>query len=73
MNTVAEKTAIAKPLLSLPNMSAKMAAVTASGQLPNSPAKNLHIMIVWRFAAVATAMVKSENPRAAIRMGIFRP
>lgn len=73
MNTVAEKTAIAKPLASLPNISAKIAAVIAKGADPKKPLKNLHNMIVCKSCAVATAIVNKLNPNAATSTGRRRP
>jgi len=73
MNTVKLNIAIARPLVSLSNMSAKTAAVTARGQLPKMPEKNLQIMIVCKFSAVATAKVKRVKPREDTRIGSRRP
>lgn len=73
MNTVAEKTATARPRTVLLNMSAKTAATIANGEEPKRPAKKRHIRTVWRSLATATAMLKMANPKAAIIKGGFRP
>lgn len=46
LNTMREKTVIARPLLLLSNISEKTAATTVKGQAPKKPAKNLHIITV---------------------------
>jgi hypothetical protein len=73
MNTVAEKTATARPRTSLLNMSANTAATMARGEEPQRPAKKRQIMTVWMSLATATAIVKMEKPKAAITSGGRRP
>jgi len=50
-----------------------MAATIANGPEPKRPEKKRQMRIVWRFSAVATAIVKTENPNIATMIGIRRP
>lgn len=58
IKTRAEKAAIAIPLVSFPNMSAKAPPTTARGQEAKTPAKKRHSMRVWKSFAVAQANMK---------------
>jgi len=49
------------------------AATIANGPEPKSPEKKRQRRIVWRFSAVATPIVKTENPKIAMMIGNLRP
>ena len=72
-NTVMEKTVMASPRVRLSNMSEKMAATTASGEDPNTPAKNRDSSTVCRSLAAAVAMEKIEKPNIPMMSGSLRP
>ena len=73
VNTVMEKTVIARPRVRALNMSEKTAATTASGQEAKTPPKNRHMRTVWRSFPTAAPMENMEKPNMAIINGNFLP
>lgn len=73
VKTVMEKTVMARPRVLLSNISEKMAATTANGQEPKTPAKKRVNMTVCRSLAVAVAIEKTEKPNMATTRGSLLP
>ncbi len=73
VNTVMEKTVMARPRVRLSNMSENTAATTARGQAPKRPPKKRQRRTVWRSLPVAAPTWKMEKPNMAMRRGSFRP
>lgn len=71
--TAMENTAIAEPLVSCVNMSAKTAPTTAKGHDAKNPPQNRHIKTVWISFATATAIWNIEKPKIPISSGKRRP
>ncbi len=58
-----EKTTMAVPLLSLPNMSAKDAGTTTKGAAPKQPAKKRQIIMDSNLSDTATAKLKQQKAK----------
>ena len=73
VNTVIEKTVMARPRVRALNMSEKTAATTASGQEAKTPPKKRQMRTVWRSFPTAEPIEKIEKPNMAIINGSFLP
>ena len=73
VKTVMENKVMAISFVLLSNMSEKTAATTASGQAPKKPPKKRVMRMVWRFLAVAVAILKITIPNMPITRGSLRP
>ena len=73
VNTVMEKTVMARPRVLLSNMSEKTAATTARGQEEKAPPKKRQMRTVWRSFPVAVPIENIEKPNMDIINGNFRP